>query len=1854
MQREHLRRGFNISHQKVVLEVDFSGSLWGHTEITVVPTSKDLKTIHLHARQCVIHSVSVASHSADFVHSDPLASLSISNVDIHNHPELRRKVYSALQEGEEGELSIAIPKEVSLRQAGHRSNAGIISEAATPEPQTPGQQGNHALPVPEFTPIQVKIYYSLKNPADGIQFVQPSESYQTRVPHVYTTPSSPDAARCWVPCVDNLWEKCTWDFEFVVPRSLEQHDALSDEEEEEDSTEEYPTVVICSGELVEQIAHPNNSSKTIFIFSQPIQTSAQQIAWAAGPFHTHPILPDLSAAEDASGTTQPLMHAFCLPGHESLLANSVSFMRSAMSFYVNEFGSYPFGSHKLVFVEELPTQRFDAATVSLVTVDMLHGEDIIDQVYETRHSLSHALACQWIGINIHPKFYSDTWLVNGLGLYITGLFMRKLFGTNEYRFRLKKDMERVIEQDTGSMPPICQPTSYDPPDPVYVAFINLKSPLVLHILDRRLGKSGTSLGLSRVLPKLFLSALAGEMTNNQISTHHFLRMCRKVSGIDPRSFSEQWIYGSGCPTFGFSASFNRKKMAVEITMRQEAPAFKANEDSELNKTLFKPVEFFEGQMTIRIHEADGTPYEHVLDIRNPFKRYEVPFNTKYKRVRRNTKRYLARQAAAQAAAEGDADAAAAMDMVDMGFGLEIWEKEQERENWKVADWTEEDEQTMAGQTYEWIRIDADFEWIAAIAFDQKDYMWVSQLQRDRDVVAQYEAIMVLSKTPNPIISSTFTKTVLVTNYFYRIRCEAAAGLVSCANQRLDWIGLFHLFKLFLRYCYEPDDPKADLFSHTYVPRPNDFSDIAEYFVRKAILTAISRVRFENGKTPPVIRRFLIDQLRFNDNTQNPYVDAFYICNIISSLGSATVSSRPPERGEFTSNDAGPVQEQEDVDLLNRALAEVDRYRSMDRLIPTYHNVVTVAVIEFHLLLSLASLVTHDPRPFFPLTREGNYVAVRLAAFDYVFLGKWYTPKLMRYILSVMASDSSRVVRRHVARSACQSLALLVSMGEMKTPKEADSLMIEEDGNGGEKIKESKKTELDLVIKALRKDREVGKNEVIRESLMPIALSPGTDHEVRWCLIKLADLLIRGSEEQPPKVTIHLPPTPVVEAPPPILPTVKISTKPPPRAIQAGGPPTPSVRPSFTLPPKLKLVPSGAQVDDSAVPTPSAATSQTHKRGGDLPKVAKAAPAHKEKGPGKVAPRGQASGMSAQDLMACKNVLKKLQEHKRALIFRQPVDPVRDKAPHYFDIIKSPMDLATMGAKLKQGQYKDRFEFESDFKHMINNAKTYNMQGSLAHNDTLALDSYFDKIWVVANNTLDNSAKKAAAQAQAAPPPPPSIQVPVSSKSSKAGTPAAPPPTIKLKIGGGGGSTPNGAAPSPSTSKPAPKPKGRKPKEPKLSEVPPPTPLAAPVRPPPVDEFDDGSADLLAEVIAIEEQSKKEKGHDRRPAPQAPTPHRENEREKPPAPPSTQKGKERSVPKLIIGKRKKEADQAEDEILALATPAKKERSGGPTPGPSTAPPAVPSRTATPRQTESPVPVRNGVTIPKPKDRTPKVSPPTSESKSAPPRFSIKGKEKEPSRPGTPNGKPKKASAQATPLNEKKCREILRNLAKLREFLIFAKPVDPILDGCPTYYEEIKNPMDFSTISSKLTEGQYSTMEDFAKDVELVFHNCRTFNPPGTYPTDCADVVERAFKKEWTKVAEKKLSNSEKNALKKMLNQLISEPLSWVFREPVDPVILGIPTYFDIIPRKDARDLKTIMQKLNQDKYDSIDAFEADLDLMIHNAITFNGAASEVGEFAVKLQNRYRELLAPIKAPGSNVKRKGSEMGKPQPAKKVKLS
>lgn len=43
--------------------------------------------------------------------------------------------------------------------------------------------------------------------------------------------------------------------------------------------------------------------------------------------------------------------------------------------------------------------------------------------------------------------------------------------------------------------------------------------------------------------------------------------------------------------------------------------------------------------------------------------------------------------------------------------------------------------------------------------------------------------------------------------------------------------------------------------------------------------------------------------------------------------------------------------------------------------------------------------------------------------------------------------------------------------------------------------------------------------------------------------------------------------------------------------------------------------------------------------------------------------------------------------KSADIFLQPVNPVKEQIPHYFTIVKEPMDLNTMRKKVMKHKYK---------------------------------------------------------------------------------------------------------------------------------------------------------------------------------------------------------------------------------------------------------------------------------------------------------------------------------------------------------------------------------------------------------------------------------------------------------------------------------------------------------------------------------------------------------------------------------------
>jgi E1A/CREB-binding protein len=77
----------------------------------------------------------------------------------------------------------------------------------------------------------------------------------------------------------------------------------------------------------------------------------------------------------------------------------------------------------------------------------------------------------------------------------------------------------------------------------------------------------------------------------------------------------------------------------------------------------------------------------------------------------------------------------------------------------------------------------------------------------------------------------------------------------------------------------------------------------------------------------------------------------------------------------------------------------------------------------------------------------------------------------------------------------------------------------------------------------------------------------------------------------------------------------------------------------------------------------------------------------------------------------------------------------------------------------------------------------------------------------------------------------------------------------------------------------------------------------------------------------------------------------------------------------------------------------------------------------------------------------------------------------------------------------------------------------------------------------------------------------------------------------------------------------------FNQPVDPVELGIPTYFETI--KVPMDLGTVMSNLRGGRYPTIKACFNDIELVFFNAMTFNHASHEVHKMA-------RDLLADFHA------------------------
>lgn len=754
--------GYSVAHQKVELEVDFATrSVKGKTDITIHPHYKDLKAIRLNFRQGELKRLSVNGKVPAVKYTDPYESLQMYGPNYHQR--LSAKVDSILKSQSEPDLLVAIPKNIRIDELDPFSIEAqdqlALRASGVPE-ETDGPLTKTAeTALPKFTALTVTAEFTITNIRDGLQFVG-VEKGDKRYPHAYTTNSLGYGVGCPLfPCVDDPMSRCTWEFSIKSPcflgdvfdrKSREPVNGQPKPSSENNrhislDEESLEITVACSGDLTDEIVDPNDPSKKTVAFASYSPLSAQQIGFAIGPFE-YVNLADFreSDQDEQLGQNAIPLHAFCLPGRRDEVRNTCFPMARAIDFFSLTYGSYPFASYKMCFVDDTAENTLPTACLSICSSRLLFPEEIIDPIYDSTRLLVHALSCQWIGVNIVPKEPVDTWVTVAVSWYIADTFMRKLCGNNEYRFRLKQMSDRVCDLDYE------RPSIYDMGhilrlDSSEIDFIALKAPLVLFILDRRLTKASGKATMSRIISRLFLNAQMGDIPNGAVTTSLFQKTCERLGHAKLDPFFQQWVYGAGCPRFQATQRFNKKKLVVEMMIRQVQSEQPSTRDLDKN-TFMRDVKeeirgvyagavqpVFTGSMTIRIHEADGTPYEHIVEIKEGVTKFDIPYNTKYKRLKRN-KRQKER---AVAVTGSDPNAESQEDVLLYCLG-DVLQSEEEMRAWRLADWSKEDEDRMGQESYEWIRMDADFEWICKLSLVMPGYMYLSQLQQDRDVVAQLE------------------------------------------------------------------------------------------------------------------------------------------------------------------------------------------------------------------------------------------------------------------------------------------------------------------------------------------------------------------------------------------------------------------------------------------------------------------------------------------------------------------------------------------------------------------------------------------------------------------------------------------------------------------------------------------------------------------------------------------------------------------------------------------------------------------------------------------------------------------------------------------------------------------------------------------------------------------------------------------------------------------------------------------------------------------------------------------------------------------------------------------------------------
>ncbi|KAF0749584.1 Uncharacterized protein FWK35_00021467, partial [Aphis craccivora] len=917
-------------------------NILGMVELTIIPLKNNLQFINLNAKQCRIYRVTVNENiEVPFQYFDPFVDITQNKDEEPTLTAFSVAHLNAAQitepDNNNGELVISLPAELTAS-------------------------------VNDGTSIKISVEYSLEQPSGGVHFVIPEGdgSLVERRAHMFTM-CFENSSRLWFPCVDSYAEPCTWDLEFTVDENM--------------------TAVSC-GDLIEVVAAPDLRRKTYY-YNLSMPTCAPNIALAVGPFEIY---------------VDPTMHVithFCLPGLSELLPTAAKYTHEALEFYEDTLSNgYPYSCYKQVFVDETPTDYASYASMGIMSVNLLHPKQIIDQVYVSKKILAQVMAEQFFGCFISTQNWSDWWLTCGIALYMSGLFAKKCFGNNSYREWIHNELTSLVRYEEEIGPIVLDPTQQPAPtssglvspggtsnpgfslsfnnvqntneisnfyfstrslhtiSPRYFHYMTKKAHLVLRMLENRIGYSlllqvlNKHLSLaSNASQNPMSSGLWGHML---ISTNIFNKTIFTVSGIDMSVFIDQWVRTGGHAKFTCTFVFNRKRNTLELEIKQDAISQRG-------------IRKYVGPLLVSIQELDG-PFKHTLQVEGNVARADITCHSK---SRRNKKKKIP---------------LCTGDEVDIDLNA-----------------MDNDSPVL------WIRLDPEMTILRSCIIEQPEYQWNYQLRHEKDITAQMEAVVALDKFPTIATRNALCDIIENEQVYIHVRCKAAHCLTKIANAMVtNWTGPPAMLGTFKKM--------FGSFSCPHIIKQNNFSNLQHYYLQKTIPIAMAGLRNSHGICPPEILKFILDLIKYNDNSKNRYSDNYYRASLIEALGATItpVISLMQKACDITADSLSG-----DSKLI---LEEITQHLNLEKRLQTYKYPITITCLKAIRKLQKFGHLPNNPNIFRSYSSYGNFIGVRLCALealvDFTCLdGRWDD---LKYLIDIADSDPDPKVRNELVRMLCKN------------------------------------------------------------------------------------------------------------------------------------------------------------------------------------------------------------------------------------------------------------------------------------------------------------------------------------------------------------------------------------------------------------------------------------------------------------------------------------------------------------------------------------------------------------------------------------------------------------------------------------------------------------------------------------------------------------------------------------------------------------------------------------------------------------------------------------------------------------------